>query len=516
MKYARLAALVLAVLVCVPSLATAAGARATEGVAYRIAILDPATQTVEVEATFPVTTDLATLYAPVWTPGYYVREDYKKDVVALQVHDERGRALKTSDAGQNQWSIEARGARKLVVRYTLSAKARSVSRNEVTPSYAVLNGSATYMALKGTEHLVQHVALSLPKGWVSATGMRPVESRAGPAFVATDYQELVDSPIMAGDLDIRTFFSKGTPHQLVFNKGAAPVDATRLMADLKVVVDETRDFWGAKPWPNYAFLIAIRPAGGGLEHSYSTMVNVHPDRFRSETGYAALLGLLAHEYQHAFNVKRLRPAELVAFDYEQTPTLSTLWISEGLTSYYSNLMLRRSGLIGVDAYLSGLSKQITALQNAPGRLKQSLEQSSREVWSNSNSGVAASDATVSYYIKGEVVGLLMDAHIRKQSQGRASLDDVMHAAYRAYSGKRGFTSRDFTATAETATGLSLASWLGQAVSLPGELDYGEALDWYGLRLEREPAASGQVFKLAVSPDASGAQDARLKAWLGQK
>lgn len=513
MKFARLLALCLAAMSCLPSSGLAAK---REAVSYRISIRDPQIPTIEVEATFPVSSDVATLYAPVWTPGYYVREDYKKNVVAIQAYNERGQALKTSDAGDHRWSVDARGSRRLVVRYTLSAKERSVSKNEVTPSYAVLNGSATYVTLKGAEHLVQRVSLSLPQGWVSATGMQHAESRAGPAFVAADYQQLADSPIMAGDLDIRTFVSKGTPHQVAFNKGAAPVDAARLMADLKVVVDETRGFWAAEPWPNYAFLIAIRPAGGGLEHSYSTLVNVHPDRFRSEGGYSALLGLLAHEYQHAFNVKRLKPAELVVFDYEQTPTLSTLWISEGLTSYYSNLMLRRSGLISVDAYLGGLSKQVTALQNAPGRLKQSLEQSSREVWSNSNSGVAASDTTVSYYIKGEVVGFLLDAHIREQSRGRASLDDVMHAAYGKYSGRRGFTSNDFTATAQAVSGLPLGSWFSRTVASPGELDYGEALNWYGLRMEREPSAKGELFKLIVSPDASETQRARLKAWLGQK
>lgn len=498
----------LVLLAATPALG-AEGGRAK--VLYRIHIGDPTGQTVDVEATLPVSKAQETLYIPVWTPGYYVREDHKKNVVRIEARDDKGRALTLTDAGANRWTVSTGGARKVVVRYALAATERSVSKNEVTPTYAVLNGSATYITVKGDEALAQAVTLDLPKGWVSATGLR----KAGAGFAARSYEELVDSPIMAGDLEILEFTSRGTPHQIAYNRGAVAVDKARVVSDLKTMVDETRGFWGEKPWPHYAFLLAFRTnTGGGLEHRYSTFVNVNPERFATPAGYDAFVGLLAHEYQHAFNVKRLRPVELGPFDYESAPTVSTLWISEGLTSYYSNLMLRRSGLIDEGRYLDGLSKQITALQNAPGRLKQSLEQSSMGVWSNSLSGVGASDATVSYYIKGEVVGFLLDAHIRKLTDGRASLDDVMRRAYVIYSGKQGFRPEQFTGVAESVARQSLEAWFASVVGSPGEVDYAEALDWYGLKLTRSEAKDGDKFALSVAADAR--QAARRRAWLLSK
>ena len=472
-------------------------------------------QALEVEASLPVRQAQAILYIPVWTPGYYVKEDYKKNVLGLRVQDEDGRALSVADAGANRWTVTTQGARRLIVRYRLAATERSVSRDEVTPTYAVLNGSATYITVKGGEPLSQEVTLNLPKGWVSATGLRKIGSGAAPRFAAESYEELVDSPILAGDLEILDFTSKGTPHQIAYNRGAVAIDKARVAADLKTMVDATRGFWGEKPWRGYAFLIAFRTkTGGGLEHRHSTFVNVNPERFATPAGYSAFVALLAHEYQHAFNVKRLRPVELGPFDYETPPTVSTLWISEGLTSYYSNLMLRRGGLIDTERYLAMLSRQITALQTSPGRLKQSLEQSSQGVWSNSLSGVGASDATVSYYVKGEVAGFLLDAHIRKLSDGKASLDDVMRQAYRRYGGKTGFRPEQFTAVAETVAGHPLQPWFAAAIGAPGELDYAEALDWYGLDLTRTETPDGPKFALSVAPDADAAQTARRRAWLG--
>jgi len=521
MKFARWQVLVLASIVLSTAFCLVAGQQAVAGeravIGYKIHIHDLAGQTVDVEASFPVSQPQEALYMPVWTPGYYVKEDYKKNVLRLQAYDDAGRELSVTDGGPNRWTVNTSGAKRLVVRYVLSAKERSVSKDEVTSTYAVLNGSATYITVKGGEQLAQEVALDLPKGWVSATGLKKVGSAALPRFTAGSYEELVDSPIMAGDLEILDFTSKGTRHQIAYNRGAVAVDKARVASDLKRMVDETRGFWNAKPWRQYAFLIAFRTkTGGGLEHGHSTFVNVNPERFATAPGYDAFVALLAHEYQHAFNVKRLRPVELGPFDYETVPTVSTLWISEGLTSYYSNLMLRRSGLIDDDRYLGMMSKQITALQNAPGRLKQSLEQSSMDVWSNSLSGVGASDATVSYYIKGEVAGFLLDAHIRQLSGGKASLDDVMRKAYGQYSGKVGFRPEEFTAVAESVSGHPLTDWFGSVVGSPVEVDYAEALDCYGLALTRSETKDGASFVLSIAADADQRQTAQRQDWLGSR
>lgn len=490
------------------------GPRANPGadsVHYAISVDAGGDQQVDVTATFPVHEARTVLYMPVWTPGYYVRENHKANVVRIHAHDGAGRERQIVDQGTNRWIVETGQASQLVVRYVLSAKGRSVSLNEVAGSYAVLNGSATYIEAKGREALPHTVALSVPSGWRIATALR--EGNANGLFLAADYEELVDSPILAGDLEILEFESAGTPHFVAYNRGAVDVDAQRMVADLKAMTDETRAFWREQPWRTYVFLLAFRKAGGGLEHRHSTFVNVDPARFATLAGYGAFVSLLAHEYQHAFNVKRLRPLELGPFDYENTPAVSTLWVSEGLTSYYSNLMLRRSGLIDVPTYLGKLSRQITDLQNAPGRLKQSIEQSSMGVWSNSLSGVAASDDTVSYYIKGEVAGFLLDAHLRRITHGEKSLDDVVRMAYRRYSGETGFRPEDFSAVVENVAGEPLSRWFDHVIRSASELDYSEALDWYGLRVEHTPNGERVQWTLSVSPTASGTQQARLAAWL---
>ena len=224
------------------------------------------------------------------------------------------------------------------------------------------------------------------------------------------------------------------------------------------------------------------------------------------------LGLQAHEYVHLFNVKRLRPVELGPFDFETAPTTGSLWMAEGVTSYYSGLLLTRAGLQTPETYLVSLSSLIGGLQTSPGRRLQSVEQSSLEVWTNSLSGVNAGPGTVSYYNKGQVLGLLLDARIRRATGGRRSLDDAMRLAYRRYSGERGFSPGQLRQTFETVAGVSLADWFRSAVSSTDELDYTELLDWFGLRFVSGTGPAG-AWTLERRPDQTTAQRARFDAWI---
>ena len=198
--------------------------------------------------------------------------------------------------------------------------------------------------------------------------------------------------------------------------------------------------------------------------------------------------------------------ELGPFDFERAPTTTSLWIAEGVTSYYGGLIVRRSGLATDEDYLASVSAQIRQLQASPGRLLQTLEQSSADVWNNSLSGVNPAATTVSYYGKGQVVGFLLDAHIRRLTDGRKSFDDAMRLAYRRYSGARGFTPEQFRGVVEETAGADLTDWFKKAIGSTEELDYSEALDWWGLRF-------GEEWTLEVRPDATSTQGAHLAAWL---
>jgi predicted metalloprotease with PDZ domain len=209
-------------------------------------------------------------------------------------------------------------------------------------------------------------------------------------------------------------------------------------------------------------------------------------------------------------VKRLRPVELGPFDYEKPPSTTSLWVAEGLTTYGANLVLARTFLCTVPEFLGLLSDSIGELQNSPGRKKQTLEEASLDVWTSGTSGVGRDTKNLlSYYAKGPVVGFLLDAKIQRATHGRKSLQDVMRLAYERYGGARGFTADEFQKTAEEVAnadlGPSFRSWLRST----DELNYKEALDWFGLRW------APKSWQLVVNPDASEAQTARLKAWLGR-
>jgi predicted metalloprotease with PDZ domain len=204
--------------------------------------------------------------------------------------------------------------------------------------------------------------------------------------------------------------------------------------------------------------------------------------------------------------------ELGPFDYEKPPRTTGLWVAEGLTSYYGDLLVCRAGLGDSNAYLARLSGDIGRLQKTPGRLVQTLEQASADVWTSSMSGVGGGAKTVSYYVKGPVVGFLLDAKIRRATNGAKSLDDVMRLAYRRYGGEKGFTAEQFRQAAEEVAGVELKESFRKWLATTDELDYTEALEWFGLRFA--PGEGGQTtWRLEARADATAAQRGRLRAWL---
>ena len=230
------------------------------------------------------------------------------------------------------------------------------------------------------------------------------------------------------------------------------------------------------------FLNLLTEAGGGLEHKNSTVLMGPAGRRARAGAYNAWLDLASHEFFHVWNVKRLRPVELGPFDYENENHTRSLWIAEGVTDYYADLALHRAGLITRDEYLDSLSDKIEELQTTPGRLVQSAEMASFDAWiKDYRPDENSINTSISYYTKGSVVALLLDARVRKATNGARSLDDVMKAAYEKYSGTRGYTADEFRAVVEQVAGVSLKAFWDQAVTGTDELDYKEALETLGLR-----------------------------------
>ena len=451
----------------------------------------------------------------VWSPGFYRVENYANRVQGFMARSTDGAALAVEQPEKNRWRIQTGGRPQVLVSYRLLCSGRSVTTNWVGNDLAVLNGPATFITLAEKARRRHDVRLELPAVWQrSMTSLDAAPDGMPNHYRAPDYDTLADSPIVAGNLIVNEFEMLGSKHFVVDAGEVGQWDSKRAAEDLTKIVRETRRFWGFLPFKKYVFLTVFRQGGGGLEHLNSTLLTANSTRTTIPDG--RWLSFVSHEYFHAFNVKRLRPIELGPFDYEHPPNTTSLWISEGLTTYFGDLMVVRSGLASPEDHLSRLSSNIGQLQSAPGRLLQTLEQASLDVWNSGTSGVGRDAATkVSYYVKGPVVGFLLDAKIQRVTRGKKSLDDVMRLAYKRYSGERGFTAEQFRETTEEVAGVDLKEWFRKAISSTEELDYGEALDWFGLQFAASGAqAKATPWKLEVRADANEVQKSQFRRWVG--
>lgn len=500
----------LAALLC---LATGLGLQtasiASEAVLFTVRFPNPTNHQAAVIGVYPATGRKSIeLMMPRWTPGYYRIQNYADQVLGLAANGTDGRPLSVTRTQTNRWRIDVGKQPWVTISYRLRCEGRSVTTDRVEQDYAVLNGGATFPALVEKAPRPYRVRLELPAGWSQAvTALRPAPGGASNEFYAEDYDVLVDSPIIAGKLRVQTTVVAGVPHVLAAAGECAQWNLDEAARQLGRLVKETRAFWGFLPFQRYVVLEVFRPGGGGLEHKNSMLLTSRPGETNVGARWAAFV---CHEYFHAFNVKRLRPVELSTLDYEKPPHTGGLWVSEGMTTYYGELLTCRAGISSPEQFMSFLSSSIQRLQNSPGRFVQSLEDASLNVWRTPTSGLARDTTTntISYYVKGPIVAFLLDAHIRRLTQDRKSLDDLMRLAYQRYSGTRGFTAREFRRTAEDVAGAPLGAWFRKNVTSPGELDYSEALDWFGLRFASATGPGKR--QLEPNPNATPEQQGHWK------
>lgn len=494
--------------------------RRPAAIVYTVRFPEPAKNYAMIEAAVPTGKQASVeLMMPVWTPGYYRVEDYAAKVQDVTVRTPDGTALAVDRTKPSRWHVETGGAASVLVSYKLVCTRRSVTGNWVGTDLLVLNGGPSFITIAEKAQRPHEIRLELPPGWKhSMTGLNAAPDGKPHHYRAVDYDTLVDSPIIAGNLAVNEFDVDGSKHVVAAGGDTAGWDGVKAAEQLTQVVRENRRLWGPLPFRRYVFLFVVRDkggGGGGLEHANSALMFTSAAATRGKEPSRSWLMFVSHEYFHAFNVKRLRPVELGPFDYERPPRTSSLWIAEGLTTYYGDLLVRRGGLCDTDAYLARLSEHIGRLQRTPGRLVQTLDAASIDVWTSSMSGVGGGAKTISYYVKGPVVGFLLDAKIRRATDGARSLDDVMQRAYRRYGGEKGFTAEQFRQTAEEVCGVDLKESFRKWLATTEELDYTEALEWFGLRFA--PAEGKQAtWRLETRADATDAQRQRLQAWLGRR
>jgi predicted metalloprotease with PDZ domain len=458
-------------------------AQALEPVRYTLRFPAPQTHYVEIEAVYP--TDKkpqVELFMAVWTPGSYLVREYERHVEAVTAKGADGRARRVEKSRKNRWRVEAAGTSSVTVSYRVYGREMTVRNNWIEAGFAMLNGAPTFLALAGDGARPHEVRFELPAGWkTSATALMPIAGAAH-AYRAEDFDTLVDSPIIVGNPVIETFEVDAKRHHLVFEGDPSLYDAKRAAADAQKIVQAARDVWGHLPYPHYYFLDLVTETGGGLEHKNSTMLMSSRFAMRTRRSYLNWLGLVSHEYFHNWNVKRLRPIELGPFDYENEVYTKGLWIAEGFTDYYGGLLVMRAGLSTRDEYLEDLSGQIESVQTVPGRLAQPVGMASYDTWIKQyRPDENTPNTAINYYPKGAVIAFLLDAKIQRATNGAKSLDDAMRLAYERYSGAKGYTLDQFYQTMSEVAGTDLKAWFATVVDTTDELDYTEALDWFGLR-----------------------------------
>jgi predicted metalloprotease with PDZ domain len=504
-----------AVIVTMPVLA-AQTPRGLEPIVYTLRAPAAETQMLDVEARVPTGGQpWIDLMLPVWSPGYYVVQDYAANVQDLNVRAPDGSALDVTRSSRNHWRVTTGGARTVTVRYRLTCRSRFVTGCWVDPNSAVINGPSTYITLVERVRRPHQVRLEPAPGWPeSITSLDPVPSGGAHAYVGPDYDTFADSPIVAGKISVHEVDVPGTKIVLADFGDLGAWDGRTAAETIRRIVDEHRRMIGGLPFRRYVFLNGFRGGAGGLEHLNSSLLSSSPNPTQP-LPTLRWLNYVSHEFFHAINVKRLRPIELGPFDYDNAPRTPSLWLSEGVTTYYGDLAVVRVGVASRPEFLATLSDRIRSLQTSPGRLVQTLEESSLGVAAAGGSGVGGDrNRSVSYYVKGAIVGLLLDVHIRRLTDDRGSFDDVMRAAYRRYGGERGFRPKEFEAVASEIVGADLSAWFDRALLSTAELDYAEMLEWYGLRfVEPGSADPARAWQLEARPDGSPAQRQRLERWL---
>jgi predicted metalloprotease with PDZ domain len=419
---------------------------------------------------------------PQWSPGYYGIIDYARYVSNFRAVDGSGHELAWEKVAKNSWRVVAADANVIVLSYDVFGNTVFAANNYLGDDRAYISPSGMFVYPAGRLREPVTVAIEPPAVWKQiSTGLERVKDHAA-TFEAQDFDELYDCPILIGNQDRLQFEVKGVPHYVAIENVVADVDRRKMIADLKTMVTAATQLIGDVPYKHYTFLMMGR-GGGGIEHSNSSSNQFDGNSLSTPAGYLRWLSFIAHEYFHNFNVKRIRPLALGPFDYDQENFTNMLWVSEGLSVYYQDLVLVRAGLMTRDQYLTKMAAAIGSFENSPGRHYQSATESSQNTW-NSGSGIGGDrNTTISYYHNGPMLGAMLDLKIREASGNQKSLDDVMRGLYQKYylQRKRGFADAEFRAECESAAGTSLAEVFDYA-STTREVDYAKYFALAGLTL----------------------------------
>ncbi|MBT8438728.1 MAG: PDZ domain-containing protein [Gammaproteobacteria bacterium] len=445
------------------------------------------------------------LALPNWIPGSYMIRDFSKNIVSL-IAFSSVKKLNLLKIDKSNWRVEPCNT-EIVVQYEVFSFDLSVRSAHMDNSHAFFNGTSLFLKPVGQQHHKMEVEIAsssspFTDNWTVKTALKPesINQQGYGLYSAENYDELIDCPVEISHSVDASFVLKDTPHQVHFTGDVpASIDVSLIEKDLSVICKEhIALFDGELPPKEYRFLTMVSQNGyGGLEHKSSTALLCSPEdlpvsgREKQSDDYAKFLGLCSHEYFHLWNVKRLKPQQLKAADLSQETHTELLWFFEGVTSYYDDLALLRSGVISIEDYLGLLAKTLTRYYRAQGRNKQTLADSSFDAWTkfykqDSN----AINAIVSYYTKGAIVAFGLDMSLREKTKGHYSLDHLMRHLWNVFGREEtGIEERQIEAIVRDETGQSFSEFFDLCLRCTDELPIPEWLEKIGVGLHLRPEKS---------------------------
>ncbi|MEV4783819.1 M61 family metallopeptidase [Burkholderia sp. LMU1-1-1.1] len=458
---------------------------------------------------------------PAWIPGSYMIREFSRNIVRIRA-ESNGEPVALTKLDKHSWQAAPQkdplktGQSPLTLHYEVYAWDLSVRAAHLDQNHAFFNGTSVFLRVLGQEdqpHVVdiQRPADEAAQTWRVATSLPELKAKryGFGTYIAADYDELIDHPVEQGDFALATFKAHGIPHDIVISGRVPNLDLARLSADLKKICETQIAFFEPKskqaPMDRYVFMtLAVGDGYGGLEHRASTALICARADLPSTTatskdisdGYLQYLGLCSHEYFHTWNVKRIKPAAFAPYNLQVENYSPLLWLFEGFTSYYDDLMLVRAGVIAEPAYFKLLGKTIGSVLRGSGRTKQSVADSSFDAWGKYyRQDENAPNAIISYYTKGSLIGLALDLSIRAKTGGKKSLDDVMRALWQRYGrdfyngGGRGVTPAEVEALFDEISGGRFKPFFDKYIRGTEDVPLAKMLAPFGVKYSDERKSS---------------------------
>jgi predicted metalloprotease with PDZ domain len=466
------------------SLAQSQVAQLPASVAYTVDLSSPELHLVEVQIILPAGAAQRELQLPVWNALYQVR-DFAQFVNWVRAKDRSGKSLPVRELDKSSWQIQ--GAESgAIVDYQIYADSPGPFGAQLNSHHAFFNLAQILMYPADARSAPLTLRFThIPEGWHTAT---PLTGTSGNEFSAPNYDRLVDSPVEIGSFQESDFDEAGGHFHVIVDADPADYDMEKIVAALHKIVGAAIGWMNDRPFDTYTFIYHFPrgPAGGGMEHAYSTAIDLNADAMKQSL--SVLTTVTAHEFFHLWNVKRIRPQTLEPIDYTKENYTRALWFSEGVTSTVENTIQLRAGLVDQKQLLTHLGEEITELERRPAHLTQSAEESSLDAWLEGNSYYRRPERSISYYNKGELLGEMLDLAIRDASHGQASLREVLQWMNQNYAKKGRFfnDSEGVREAAEAVSHADLAPFFTKYVAGTEEIPWDDFFRSVGLRVDAVP------------------------------